>query len=534
MSGSGTVELWAIDFNIGSFDNCTDSESLLYTFTDVAPPVRDDSQYDSSSDLEWYNGTFWYYNSETGEYEDQDDYGDEIHRWEPGLRSAAKVFTMADADAAGFVQIPIFVWDECGNNDFCIVNLRLVDNMGVGEGRIAGTITTEFNASIGGVMTEIMSNSPEFPAYSMTNDLGEYAFDNLPFYYDYFISASKDGDLLNGVSTLDLVFIQKHILGQKMLDSPYKMIAADINNDNEITALDLIELRKVILGISGAFPNNNSWKIVKADNTLSVDNPWIASEVINITDFSGDMIDQDLYGVKIGDVNSSVIVNANANANGNVELQSVVNLNYEDTFVHAGDLVELHMTNTTENLFGYQFTMDIAGFELVEIIGSEIKEENVGFFNDQITMSFNTDKAIHLNDKVFTMVLRAKEEGQVSEMLGMNSHITKAEAYVGQNLEIFDIQLNNQNENLSFRLYQNQPNPFRDYTVIGFDLKEATPYTLSLYDVTGKTLKVIDAQGSAGYNEVNITKAALGVSGLVYYTLETDTHTATRHMILIE
>jgi hypothetical protein len=78
---NGQVELWAIDFNVGSFDNCTDSDNLLYTFTDVAPPGRDDTEYDSNDDLMWYNGTYWYYNSEDGDYEGQDDYGDEVHRW---------------------------------------------------------------------------------------------------------------------------------------------------------------------------------------------------------------------------------------------------------------------------------------------------------------------------------------------------------------------------------------------------------------------------------------------------------------------
>ncbi|MBL0102221.1 MAG: hypothetical protein IPP49_21100 [Saprospiraceae bacterium] len=39
---------------------------------------------------------------------------------------------------------------------------------------------------------------------------------------DYQITASKGGDYLNGVSTLDLVLIQRHILGIQTLDSPYK------------------------------------------------------------------------------------------------------------------------------------------------------------------------------------------------------------------------------------------------------------------------------------------------------------------------
>ena len=154
MSGSGTVELWAIDFNVGSFDNCTGLENLIYTFTDVAPPPRNDLEYSSNSDLVWYDGSFWYFDSETGDYKDQDDYFDrDAHKWDPELRSTGKIFSIDDVGTGGMIQIPIYVWDECGNSDFCIVNLRVIDNGGVGEGRIAGTVHTEYGEEIEGVTT---------------------------------------------------------------------------------------------------------------------------------------------------------------------------------------------------------------------------------------------------------------------------------------------------------------------------------------------------------------------------------------------
>ena len=41
------VELWAIDFDKASFDNCTASEYLRFTFTDVAP--EDDPLYNPAT-----------------------------------------------------------------------------------------------------------------------------------------------------------------------------------------------------------------------------------------------------------------------------------------------------------------------------------------------------------------------------------------------------------------------------------------------------------------------------------------------------
>ena len=39
---------------------------------------------------------------------------------------------------------------------------------------------------------------------------------------------------MNGVSTLDLVMMQRHILGVAPFHNAYKMVAADVNNDSKV------------------------------------------------------------------------------------------------------------------------------------------------------------------------------------------------------------------------------------------------------------------------------------------------------------
>ncbi len=69
----------------------------------------------------------------------------------------------------------------------------------------------------------------------------------------------KDDNPLNGVTTYDLVLISKHILAVETLDSPYKLIAADVNGSKSITTFDIVELRKLILGIYGSLIPPNPW-----------------------------------------------------------------------------------------------------------------------------------------------------------------------------------------------------------------------------------------------------------------------------------
>ena len=135
----------------------------------------------------------------------------------------------------------------------------------------------------------------------------------MPVGGNYVVEPVKDNDYKNGVSTLDLVQIQKHLLGIKKLESPYKMIAADANNSKTITAIDLIELRKLILGIYDELPNNTSWRFVdKAYTFPDPYNPWeqVWPESVTLNPLSLGMNQADFFGVKIGDVNNTVKANA--------------------------------------------------------------------------------------------------------------------------------------------------------------------------------------------------------------------------------
>ena len=70
--------------------------------------------------------------------------------------------------------------------------------------------------------------------------------------------------------------------------------------------------------------------------------------------------------------------------------------------------------------------------------------------------------------------------------------------------------------------------------MIGFTLPEASKATLTIYDVAGRTLKMIRNDFAKGYNTVSINRSDLGSTGLLYYRLETKNDIATKKMIVID
>ena len=89
-------------------------------------------------------------------------------------------------------------------------------------------------------------------------------------------------------------------------------------------------------------------------------------------------------------------------------------------------------------------------------------------------------------------------------------------------------------ENKGIILLQNRPNPFKDETLISFNLPEATYAALTIYDLNGRVVKALEGNYNQGLNEVSINRSDLGGSGVMYYTLKTPTETATKIMVVID
>lgn len=56
----------------------------------------------------------------------------------------------------------------------------------------------------------------------------------------------KNDNLKTGVEVCDLIAIRKHVLGMELLDDPLKVLAADMNQDNNISTFDLVLVAQII------------------------------------------------------------------------------------------------------------------------------------------------------------------------------------------------------------------------------------------------------------------------------------------------
>lgn len=434
-----------------------------------------------------------------------------------------------------FQEIPVKVWvtDAAGNQNFCETFLIVQDNMFHCDTGIplSGHVATEANQHVEGVT--VMLNSQNGDLSALTDQSGFYEFSALEEGIDYSITPIKDDDLRNGVSTFDLVLISRHILGVTELDSPYKIIAADINNSKSVTTIDLVWLRKVILFINDEFPNNSSWRFVDKDFVFpNPQDPWQTDfpEIINVNNLNAAMADADFVAIKVGDVNGNATTNFGEDA-VDVRSDAIWTLHSTDVAFANGDAVELKITGEPlAPLAGYQLALEYDASKL-QLRGITTPNNNVvdNFgFNEVspgiILLNWYSNEAIPDGNMALpTITFDAIAPGQLSAAVRVVDRYLKSEAYSvssGQeNYEANEVQLSFyelQSASNNASGFCNIPNPFSGTTLLQFKTNTNGPVKLVINDLDGREVWSFEGQFEAGAHELKLTDADLPDQGVYF------------------
>ena len=415
----------------------------------------------------------------------------------------------------------------------------------VNEGNlsIGGRVTNEYDQVVNNVEIEINSDQDNFPK-TIINDasVGSFYFQELEANESYALSSYKDDEAINGVSTLDLLLIQRHILQSAFLNSPYKVIAADIDNNQNVTPLDLIHLRKLILGVRSTFPGDQeAWRFVERDYVFADNvNPWPFPETIDIFGLTSQRLNENFIGIKIGDVTGDadpVSFSGSVNNRNN----GALSLYIDDIKSDDNEKIEIPVyAENFNSIYGFQFTIEVnPAFASILEVKSALEGMDDGNFAvldpQTISVSWNVNDPLSVpEDKaVFTLILEGKNSENIVNAINITSRITTAEAY-NEEMEIMNVTMRSAASLNSLVLYQNRPNPFTGSTVVAFEIPEASDVTLSVYDVNGKLVLSNTNIYSRGYNEVILSDQQFKATGLMYYTVETAFGTQSKKMIRLK
>ncbi|MCC5931240.1 MAG: T9SS type A sorting domain-containing protein [Cyclobacteriaceae bacterium] len=372
---------------------------------------------------------------------------------------------------------------------------------------------------------------------TMTDVNGRFQFDfpnNAPF--RVIPSKSLEARPNNGISTLDIILVGRHILNLRPINDPFLILAADVNKDNNITAIDQMMMRNVLLGKTNAFVNQQLWRFMPASHNLA--ESMIFSPFIEDVAENGKNID--FTGIRLGDVNYSWNINAaRTGFTGTLAFEL-----REPEFTEREIFIPVYAENFSA-ISGFQFTLDWNPSDL-QILAVKNAALNVHFHkpdNQSGIMSISFDepglsgRSLSDKDILFYLSVQKKSNANLNiSSLQISTSLTEVMALDAE-LNLLNIELNHnfqsQPEPTGYALLQNHPNPVQDISHFVFEAAEEGLATVTIMDGIGRIVDRIEQKASIGYNSItwNKEKITLAIKPGVYlYKLEINDFQAVRRM----
>ena len=410
---------------------------------------------------------------------------------------------------------------------FTSAPVNLVSNV-----NIAGNLVTPNGKTINGATVLLNGAGSTFNgnySYSVTSTSSNV------------VKATKNNDVTktNGVTSLDIALVQSHILGKAILNSPYKIIAADVNGDNTVSALDIVYIKRLILGIDTTFTNSKTsakrlWTFVDSNYTFPAPtNPFPFKDSNSYAGLSVSNTTQTFYGCKLGDVNWDWNPSV-ARTNNNNHVNAVV-LSYDPINVSEGNEIRIPVRiNNFKEMLGMQFTISFnADVMQWQGINNNILNIEMGTNHSnegQITFLWvdpaNEIKTLDDGSVIMELVF-TKKSNCINELLDLNSSITDVLAYDKDN-QSHNIVLNASAIN-SVEIKDNwvvSPNPATNGVIKSqVQLKDNKTILFRLIDISGKVVMEQKKECLRGNNYITLQEnnnvpfgtyylQALGVEGV--------------------
>ncbi|MES2431567.1 MAG: right-handed parallel beta-helix repeat-containing protein [Bacteroidota bacterium] len=340
----------------------------------------------------------------------------------------------------------------------------------------------------------------------------------------YKFKFNKNNDVLktNGVSTLDIALVQSHILNISPLNDPYKLLAADVDKNGEISALDILHIRRLILGITSSFPSNNLWLFFDSTN-INKTNPYPVKDSIVIDSLMSAVTNIQFVGVKLGDVNFDWNP---AQARPLPLTTTPITFYHSDITVGNNREIRIPIrVKDFKDIIALQYTMSFNTAN-IQFAGIENNLLNIQFnsalsTDGKITFIWNDPKnnAVNLDDNTIIMEIVFNKLSDFSEeSISLNSSITSVEAWDSK-LQKHMIN-KGRGKIINTINWSVAPNPTKGEINLNLISSKNKQITISLQDVTGKKIATYPVQLVNGNNlvKLNLKKTAHIVPGTYYIT----------------
>ena len=367
MQGGAMAVVKAHQLNQSSYDNCTPSERLRFSFSsDPTDTVR--------------------------------------------------IYNCDSIQGTGIKTVEIWVTDEAGNRDYAITYIIVQDNSGLCPGnlqtRVFGSVVDMDNRSIEHTSVRAQMGEHIIEEPLLAGDLYEIKMEDAVG-KDVRLSPFNGQNPLYGVDIRDLIAIQKHILGIQPFRYAHQYLAADIDQSHGVGTNDVKLFIELLLRRRNHFPDSASWRFYVRKGLPDLKsriNPF-TMPLLSKYVFHGFKVGKkiDFVGIKLGDV-----VDTGTKRSGSMQRES-------------GDALYLQWMSSDEiglfahkmvDLIGVHFQITLPrGVSSVEVQSSlPDKEKSLQYYHDRESGDLSVlwmdveGVAFNAGDSILTIALRWADE----------------------------------------------------------------------------------------------------------------------------
>ncbi|MBK9270207.1 MAG: hypothetical protein IPM48_01300 [Saprospiraceae bacterium] len=422
-------------------------------------------------------------------------------------------------------RFTVFVVDESDNSASCLGLVNVDDPM---------MFCTNFRRDSTIYVTGIVKDSKESPMENVEfRDLyGKSIFKTEKdgrFHFNHFqlgdevklYPVYEAGKWVDGISTQDIIYIQKHILGISEFENPLQWIAADVDRDGKVSVRDITWLRKLITGAANEVPGNTSWRFLSKN--YQFEDPRFPlfenfEELLNIPRIDESKL-IDFVSIKTGDVSS---------ASGYQERITTGRIRHHE--FRTGDHILVSgmrnisdfVVNDDMTIEGYQFSLKfdpLIGFPVKvldmteKVEGVEMDPQQYHIHDGELSISYNGLFPIRIqeNQKVIRIIWEVFRNGSLKELI-RNTDYRANEVY-GGNTMAYPLYLRITPSEMAEPFWKNwkvNPNPFQDQFCIQCESNIGMECKLELMDLQGKLIHQSWKTLEKGLNYWCLTSEHLG------------------------
>ncbi len=400
---------------------------------------------------------------------------------------------------------------------------------------IGGLITTADNNACAVPNVDVKIETSASPIASKTDQNGKYT-QNRKNYLSYTITPSKDTKPLCGVSTLDIVLMTKHISGVQPIPDWWRLVAADVNNNGKITVADIVELRKMILGINTQFSSNTAWRFFDASKV-----PTSLIEYITIASLQKDELANNFRGVKIGDVSGNWCDTDKDNCINAQRPSEEQDIFITDIAAREGEEFDIFVKigeNQVPILYGTAFDFDRDAIEIIGVERAEIPyltEDNFAINREEnkVKMLWAMDGEepvlFRQGQEFFKIKARAKREIASLENLVTLDESFENVTYSTDSEEGKALRINFRGAEYRHLSAESKSktnnsatlNLAGDVLSINYYSTDSGNTRLSVYDLQGRLITQKNFTSQFGYNNAQVELQNQVQSEVYFYLLET-------------